>query len=280
MRLPRASACVLLACVLAVGAGCVEVESETRLGANGAGHFVETVTVDLEKLAAVRRQLRAKTATLGEDEDALLLDPFGVLDPKRRLSELEATPGFTRVARRTREAPQGKARYEFSGQFDSLDALFRGGFVDDMEASLHRVRQGTAWRLHARSLYDDDELDLPAQRAVLGVRRLLVQPFRSAAEGLVVERRIVFPTRVLETNGVLAADGRTVTWRVNLDGLIDPTALRQTVVFAHDESLSLTPFGERPAIERGIDPKDADPEAKDEGAPAKGPNAPVAPPNK
>ena len=121
------------------------------------------------------------------------------------------------------------------------------GFIDDAEAALWSVRDGKAWQLEARSLGDDEELDPAARKTLLDFRRKLLEPYRASLGALIIRRTLVFPTRVLQHDGTLDDDGRTVSWTIRFDDLADPRSLRQRVVFAADAKLKLEPFGRKPA---------------------------------
>jgi len=254
-------AALLAAALLLLTTGCLDVDNQAQIGATGGGTFTESVTVDLAKLTLARRQLKERTSGLGEDEDARPIDPFGVLDPKVRLEELGATEGISDVVTTRSAAKEGTRRYVLKGTFASLEALYEGGFIDDAEAALWSVREGKAWQLEARSLGDDEELEPAARKTLLDFRRKLLEPYRASLGALVIRRTLVFPTRVLQHDGTLADDGRTVTWTIRFDDLADPRSLRQRVVFAADAKLKLEPFGRKPA--GAAAPQGAPPRARD-----------------
>ena len=228
-------------------AGCLEVRSEARLEAKGAVAFTESVTIDLAKLKEAKRIFKARASGIGADPDAL--NPFERFDPKQRLKTLRAADGIVEVASSDAPAPEGSRRHVLRGRFADLASYVEAGPVDDIEGAMWPVTvdETEAWRLETWSLYDDQETDVANEKRKLSLRRRLLAPFRSALERLEIRRALTFPTRVLETNGTLAADGRTVTWTLGFDDIADPANLRQWVVFADAPTLDLVKFGSPPA---------------------------------
>ena len=246
MHRMRLALVLLLAAALG---GCLDVESEARIEAGGGGTFVETVTVDLARLALAREQFEEMAKGMGADPAAL--NPFARFDPKRWLVELEAVDGISDVKSESAPAPKGMRRHVVRGRFTSLEALIETGPVDDVTGALWRQDDGKAWQFMTRSLYDDDRWDVSSRKTLLGLRKKLLEPFRKALESLDIRRTIVFPSKVLDTNGEVAPDGRTVTWRLSFDDLADPANLRQRVVFEHTPTLRLVRFGDKPAAAPG-----------------------------
>lgn len=237
---------IVVGCLALLLSGCFEVDSAARIDVTGGGRFTETVTIDLAALAAARKAFRERTADVGEDEDALRLDPFGVLDPKQRLAALRAAEGIDEVTSEEVEAPEGKRRYVLRGRFRDLRAYFERGPVDALEAALWSVRKDKALRLEAWSLYDDKERDPASRRRLNEFRRSLLAPFTKMLAGLEIRRSLVFPTPVLESNGTIAEDRRTVTWTLDAMQAADPASLRQVVVFQRSPQLKIATFGTQP----------------------------------
>ena len=78
-------------------------------------------------------------------------------------------------------------------------------------------------------------------------------PLRAHLKGLQIERVIQFPTQVLQTNGSLSEDGRTVTWRFTAKQLgKKPPTLE--VTFRPHPDMDLESFDDNPFSEneRGL----------------------------
>ena len=230
--------------------GCLEVESEARIARNGQGTFSETVTVDLEALREARLTFRRLTSVIRADPDAR--PPFWRFDAEQRLAELRDQEGLADVTSTRPTSPEGTRRHVLAGRFTDLEAYFTLGPVDDIAAALWRVDGGAAWRLDARSLYDDEQVDRANRRTLLTFRKRLLAPFRSACKDLRIRRVLVFPTRVRESNGSIGPDGRTVSWTLGFDDIADPANLRQWAVFEHAPDLELEPFGDPPPASEPI----------------------------
>lgn len=268
----RRLAAFAIACLASTLTGCLDVESEARVAKDGGGTFTETVTVDLEALAKARRIFKQRTSALGAEPDAL--PPFRRFDPNDWVRQLRAADGIDGVTSERVDSPEGTRRHVLRGRFTDLAAYYTAGPVDDVEAALWKIDDGKAWRLEARSLYDDEQIDPASRKTLLTFRTRLLAPFRSALKNLRIQRVLVLPTRVRDANGIVSADKRRVTWTLTFDDIADPANLRQWVVFEHAEDLTLTAFGEPPQAEapaRAAAPTDKDGEdAKDSGKSAGG----------
>lgn len=241
----RALAFALLLLTTPLLGGCLEARSEARLGPKGEGTFSETITVDLARLALARAQVEEMAEGMGADPAAL--NPFARFDSKIWLARLEATDGIEDVVSASATAAKGTRKHVIRGRFTNLQALVETGPVDDIEGALWKQDDGKAWHFETRSLYDDDRWGVASRKRLVELRRRLLEPFRETMAGFEIRRTIVFPSAVLETNGLRAADQRTVTWTLRFDDLADPTNLRQRVVFASTPQLKLVGFGSKPA---------------------------------
>ncbi len=225
---------------------CLEAVNTTAWQPDGSGTFVETVIIDLAKVEQARLRLK-EAASLGEDDDLLHLDPFGRLDPKKHLDALKGAVGIEQVTSTQARLADGRLRYVLRGRFRSMSDLYESAFGDDMEASLRLLPKKKGWRFDARSRYDDPGRDVANRKSVRALRTQLLDSIRALLTDFRIQRTIVFPARVTDSNGTIAKDGRSVQWTIRFEDLAEPANIRQWALFEAGPKLKLEPFGEAPA---------------------------------
>jgi hypothetical protein len=269
----------ILLAVLLTG-GCLESESTTTIGRDGKGTYARVVTVDLEKArafhAAQAAQIRGLGIPAGEEEE----DPFAALDDERRAADLERRGGV-RVVVSTVADDEAKAHRTWTTQiaFDALRRLYETGAVEDVDVRLERTKfEGQdAWTLTIRHAFEGSEAseDDEHAEALRKMRAAMLARYEPFWGTLRVVSTLNVPTRILESNGEVAEDRRSATWRIGFRDLPDSRKLLQRVTFAASEALELEPFTvtaqdvanmlDAEALEREAEGDDgADGEEKDE----------------
>jgi hypothetical protein len=233
--------------LLLVAAGCLESTTESRVGMDGAGTFVQTTSVHVDKARAWLELLRTE-ARQREGEPH---DPFPIvdLDVERRVRALKEQPGLLDVeGKATVDETRGVHGYVLRLRFAKLASLLESSAFEQVDPTLERTEEGH-WRLTLRStLLDGDDVppDGAAAAELAALRRKLLERFEPYWKDMRVETTIALPTRVVATNGRLDDTERAVTWRAGFADLADPARLTWTVTFEDAEGLALEPYPRRP----------------------------------
>jgi len=250
MSATRAPASRLLATVAALLAllalpGCLEVRSKTVLKKDGRGTYTQVTTVDMEKAQAYAKQLEAQARGLGlppEEAD----DPFAGLDTDARVATLKTRKGIRVITSREVEDLAKKTRtYQLDVAFDSLQALYTAGVIEDVSVKLERTEKGKAWKLTIRHVFDGtDREPLEGRDAdrLAQMRRSMLKRYEKLWGSLAIDATLVLPTRVIATNGKQTEGSNAVTWHIGFLDLADARKLVQEVTFADAEGLKLKAF--------------------------------------
>lgn len=217
-------------------AGCLETKETIRLAPDGSGRVLQVTRVDLAKQeASLRAWLALYGKDLGEGE------PPGA-DP---LAEAwfrhgaRRAPGYRLTLLETR-TEKGVRRTTVSGRFGTLRAAAEAGLFPGAAMRLERKGSG-GWRLgfrHGWGLVGDTSRGELAGRKVSALVARLAEAF----DGWSLDRVVVFPSRVLETNGTVDADGVTVRWRLTIRDLFGASEIEQWARFEDRDDLKLVPF--------------------------------------
>jgi hypothetical protein len=229
-----------------VAGGCLEARSTTVLKRDGSGTYAQVVDVDLAKAHGWIEALKKDLASHPAADDGVGDDPFASLDPKARRKAL-AHARHVRVtdARQEEDAAHKTRTYTLHVAYDDLKSFYESGAVEDVAVALRRTKDGKDWSLTIRHVFDGNDRepeDEQAMKALVKLRRALLERYRTWWGGITIRRTLTLPTPVRKTNGTVAPDGRTVTWTVGFDDLADPRRLRQEVTFADAPDLKLKPF--------------------------------------
>jgi hypothetical protein len=252
-----------LALLAALLGGCLKVEGELRIGKDGKGTWRQHSTVDARKAKAYVDMLRVQLEQFETSEDAMLhFDPFDMLDVAAWREDVASAKGVEIVRAKEAADPETHERSaDLTVRFDSLQALFESGAVEDADASLRRTKAG-AWQLTIRQAYlepSDVPLDKAATARLQKVRNELIERLAQLCGEMTVTHEITLPSKVLKHNGTLVGeDERTVRWVIRLADIGNPAKLVQRVTF-EDAGLKLTPFSMSAPFE-------AEAEGKDKGA--------------
>ena len=242
----RALWILLLISLLALVPACLKASSRTVLKKDGSGTYVQVSTLEMERAEAYQKMLLAKARSLAIPDDEQEENPYASLDAKACARELKDRRGIKSATGGESSDGAKKTRtYDLRVEFESLKAFYEAGVIEDMTVKLERAKDGKSWTLTTRHIFDGND-NVPQEGTAADQRMKLREALLKALEPywstLTIKSRLTLPTKVLETNGTKAEDGRTVSWRVEFKQLADPKNLMQTVTFEHVEGLKLEAF--------------------------------------
>lgn len=217
-------------------AGCYETKETIRLAADGTGRVLQVTRLDPATQDAALRAFLALYGKVFPDGESPVADPTG----ERWVRHLASrTSGYAVTLLETR-VEDGRRRTTTSGRFDGLRAAAKAGVFPGAAVRLER-KGARGWRLsfrHGWGLVGD------RSRREIGGRKVdvLAAKVVPALAGWSIERAVVFPSRVLETNGDLDVDGVTVRWRLTIEDLAARSEVEQWALFEERDDLELKPF--------------------------------------
>ncbi len=239
-----------LLCATAL-AGCRGTDAVVTLNADGSGTIEQTLRGDPGAPSGLGAALAALggAAPVGD----LRADPLDPAWDRAAVSRVAprrgGVPGLALVQARRTDG-EGGSTLRLSWRFRHLHDAVEAGVFAATDVRLEHERLGPRPEDGARWTL---ELSLswrcfgdPTRGEIAGRPRAeVVRALAPVLEGLTVSWRVAVPAPVLETNGTLAADGRTVTASVDLAALERPEGARLLVRFADTPDLELEPFRER-----------------------------------
>lgn len=239
MKALRSVLCPLLAAF--VLGGCLESKQTVRLETDGRGRIEQTFVVDRTARDLLLRRMAALHGAQGESGELPFADPFA---PRWLRARAEGFDDY--VIERVERPDEDDARITtyVKATFGSLEAAARAGAFFPAAVTLEPAGR-EAWRLVFRDPWEPAARDTHGELAGRPYAEVL-DAFREALGGFGIERTIVLPTKVLETNGHLDEDGRTVTWRVDLERLEARKDLALVITFATTPELKLQRFRYHP----------------------------------
>lgn len=184
--------------------GCFDLEQRFVVGSDGAASF------------NVEFQLDNEILELSDDTD---IDLEGTCDDQ---DFLEALPEGLKKVSDVRVEPDGLlCEYTVSGPLVEFEQLSTDMQRDEHNADIitltilddHRARLVSTYR------FDGGDLDIDEQESAMArsIRRMIASNF----EGHFIRWTVQAPS-ILESNGDIAADGRSVTWEIPLQqALVD-----------------------------------------------------------
>ena len=223
------SAALALLCMLPLS-GCMESKETIRVEKDGSGRYVQRVSIDPK----ARDELLKRLAQLhGAEEDPKSLpfaDPFA---PGWVRARAEKAEGFTLEKVERTVGEDGLLITEVVARFDQLAEAARGGAFFTASVNLDRAGKGR-WRLVVSDVWAEP---LQAEDGELSGRpaKAFVEAIQASLVGYRVERRFVLPGKILETNGVVEEDGRSVSFVVDHAKILAAKDLVLEVLFEADE---------------------------------------------
>lgn len=223
--------------VLPLGA-CLGSKDAVTLKADGSGTIKSTYVVDLKKAEELVETASLLFPNLSGDQ-ALQVNPTA---PSWFRKFAGAVEGYT-IDKAEEVTQEGKRTSTIEATFTSLEKAAKGGAFFSSKVRLDQDEQ-KRWVLTFKdSVANANELSggfdvgaiLPSFEAQLGT--------------LEIVRTITLPTKILESNGTVSEDGKTVTFRVDFKRILVGTDLEMRVVFAPAEGLELTAFSHAPDVE-------------------------------
>ncbi len=271
----RLLAVLLMVPVLFLGlGGCLEVKEAVVLKADGSGVLTGVYTGDLKKLKELIDMVKMlyPQQAGAEPRPDVLPNPFD-----RSWFEQSAKPvkGVS-VTHGTTEESDGIRMSTIRTTFTSLQAAARGGafFASTVKLEPYKGKRVPGPRSDPKAPVttggdekaggeaegtDDDAVDRPKAwkltlteaylRTMGGMEPKQVLPaFEAQLSTAQISRTFTLPAKVIETNGTLADDGRTVTWSVNYKKIIAGDDITMVVVFENTAEMKLEAFSHDPDV--------------------------------
>ena len=237
MRRPTA---LLIALLVLPLAGCLQTSDTVILKKDGSGSVSSTYTVEL----ATFKELLLMGAQMGwgdpvELNERKLEDLPSVEHPAWAKEAAAKVEGYEITA--ATQAIEGKKRTTaIAAKFTSLQAAAKAGAFFIFNVKLSPVEKSTevpngAWKLELINT-------MTANPQVTA----LLPGLQTQLKSLSTKLCITLPTKILETNGKKSDDGKSVTWSVGYDDLIDAQKVNDmSVVFEAADDLKLKAFTHR-----------------------------------
>lgn len=228
----------LLACLFALAlAGCLETSDTTKLEKDGSGTVSATYAVMVKPAEELIGQAWMIYGGGGE-----LPDPLpNPLHPAWFVHDAKGLDGFEVVKAKEYDDPElGTRTTVVQGKFTSLEAAAKANaFFSGV--TLSRVKKSAevpngGWKLSFQNVFAGDPLGMGMDASQM------LPMFETYLKTLRMTRRITLPTKILDTNGKKSEDGKTVSWVVTYDRLVEGKDITATVVFEAAEGLELKPF--------------------------------------
>ncbi len=230
--------------------GCLKDRSATTIRKDGSGTFTQVTTIDMEKAKAHVKALKAQARGLGLPPEDVEPDVFAAIDANKRAAALKKRKGIRITRSQQSEDAKKKTRtYELGVAFDSLQALYSAGVLEDVSVKLERVevKKNKAWKLTIRHVFDGNDREPLVGEAAEQLRALrtkMLKRYEALWGTMEVTSTLTLPTPILAANGVRSSEEgvHRVSWRIGFRDLADAGKLVQQVTFEDAEGLKLKPF--------------------------------------
>ncbi len=183
---------VAISGALVVVAGCISYKQHIAFESDGSGRIVVDVWVDHFDIAEEEDQ--AASAETAPEINEELGPAFADLD------------GVTVEENWVKIEEEGEERREHSRlalAFDKVERLAGRGVFEKQELSFQKEGNEFAFAQNIRNEPEEEPEEYSEESEELA---------RSLFEGYTFTYSVVMPGRVVDTNGTVAEDGRTVTW--------------------------------------------------------------------
>ncbi len=183
---------VAISGALVVVAGCISYKQHIAFESDGSGRIVVDVWVDHFNIAEEEDQ--AASAETAPEINEELGPAFADLD------------GVTVEENWVKIEEEGEERREHSRlalAFDKVERLAGRGVFEKQELSFQKEGNEFAFAQNIRNEPEEEPEEYSEESEELA---------RSLFEGYTFTYSVVMPGRVVDTNGTVAEDGRTVTW--------------------------------------------------------------------
>lgn len=240
---------VALALVTLSFAGCLKSKDTVQIKLDGSGTIKATFEVDQAKF----KELMATAAMLFESGN-VPKEPPNILHKGWIEQDAKRAEGY-KLTKYEQSVADGKQVTVIEGTFTTLHEAAKGGAFFDATVTLDKVEPGTgdegdapktpAWKLTMRPVFAGPVEALGGMDA-----SQLLPAFEAQVKSLSMKRAFTLPTNVLETNGTKGEDGKSVSWSVNYDRILEGKDLSMSVVFEASEDLKLKPFKYAPDLMR------------------------------
>lgn len=253
--------------ILPLLAGCLEADEKVTLKADGSGTIRGTYVADMPKfkeLIDMAKMLAPQQPGAPELGEALP-NPF-----HRSWFERSAkgVKGLAITGGATNEK-DGKRTTTIEARFTSLEAAAKGGafFASSITLAAYEPKDAKkdaakppvttgdggegddggegaerpkAWKLTLEEAYLQTMGGFEPQQ--------ILPAFEQQLSGATISRSFTLPGKVIETNGKLGEDGRSVRWTVTYDDIIEGKDLSMVVVFENADGMNLKAFSYAPDV--------------------------------
>lgn len=221
-------------CSLFLVAGCAKMKEATTIAKDGSGTVTMSVTVETEKLEALKMMAESMGASEAGGED-----PFDGLDMKKQIQKLEKAEGIKVLSvDSTEDAEKRTKSHVVKISFDTLEHLYLSGIAQRLNVSLSKRTDGNYELTRAAASEEGMPTGEEAEMMMQGVLGMM-QPYLDTME---MTTELHLPTPIVETNGAHVEGTKTVSWTVTFETLAKfASGQKQTVVF-HGEGLDWKPF--------------------------------------
>jgi len=177
---------------LAIVGGCISYKQHTTFESDGSGRMVVDVWVDHLEIAEEEDQ--AASAETAPEIDEGLGPAFADLDG------VTVEENWVKIEG---EEDDRREHTRFVLSFDTVERLAGHGVFEDQELSFQKEDGWFAFTQTIQNLPKKEPQEYSKESEELA---------RSLFEGYTLTYTVVMPGRVVDTNGTLGEDGRTVTW--------------------------------------------------------------------
>lgn len=242
----------LLAALLLLG-GCLESTETITVKPDGSGTITSTYASDLEKGEQI---MMMAGPAFGLDPAAPMPDPLAEGWFRKAADGIE---GFEIVKFERSDAEKVRTT-KVQSKFKSLEAAAKAGAFFTSNVSLEQVNASEIAK-DGETPGEGEKKDAKVWKLVLldviagdfgGQMRPkdMLMMFEQFVNSLEIERSIVPPSKILETNGTLSEDGKSVSWTVDYQKIVKSTdKLEMVVYFECREDVKLQPFTYSPSLE-------------------------------
>ncbi len=226
---------LVLGLVLAGVPGCIKSAQTTRIKKDGSGQVTLTAIIDKAKLDQMKEMMNGMMPQ-GAGGPAGK-DPAEEMSPETLREVAKGSKGIHVVSvEKTEDKEAGTETFKTVVNFDSLQALFESGLIQQTDVKLEKLENGN-YRFEFEIGAGQDIPDTPeAQEQV----QMVMQMFEPILSGFEIKRTMVLPTALVDTNGDRSIAGE-VTWTLDGKNLMDAKKRRQVVTFS-GEGLDWKPF--------------------------------------
>lgn len=264
--LARLAAGLTVAIGLVLLSGCAKTKETIKVEKSGQGTTTMTMSLDLSKLKGIQEMMQGMGMGGGENAD----DPLEELQTDVFKKKLKDVKGVTLVsAKQETDEEKGLHTLTLEIAFDSLEALYRSGAIEGVDAKLEKLPDGNYKFTRVMGTEMAPDTENPEAAAMAEAMLSMFEPFLTDMEFTV---NLTLPTTIVETSGE-KLEPNQVQWKLGFKGLTKADQRTQTVVFS-GEGLDWKPFSVKAS-----EIEDAEVEEDEEVVEEEEEEVPAAPPS-